>query len=345
MKRTWPPSRTSPALSTSSAITGCGGGRQVPPRQGRGQAARGPGHGPSGFYDPKLLRGLHQAREGPPPVRSGPQRAGRFAPAARRPGDRTRLRDGGRRRAPGPGPYPGRGRGPGSPAARSNTCPSCSTTRATSGTSRLQGDGRARTARGRAVVFGASAALGPGDYTCRRRRPSRTRTRAWAPWARLKAAVRAPAAQGLRPWTPLLLAEEGRDRLGSKPRRARGPDDGAKWDEIYAYRPDQDSPPRGRARVTRRAPTSPGGRSLLRFPAPPRPTSRCPLRFIDAADPAGPFRRSPILAGKGRPSGRVPPWHQESPLGRPLAPAAHLPPLHQRRGPGFRGPRPGPARR
>ncbi|MCK7527732.1 MAG: hypothetical protein MZV64_64030 [Ignavibacteriales bacterium] len=112
MKRTWPPLGTSPALSTSSAI--------IRPRRRTASSTasrsrssgRGPGSWPLGLLRSEALRGIHQARKGPPPVRPGPQRAGRLAPAARRPGDRARFRDGGRPGTQGPGQGPGRGHGP-----------------------------------------------------------------------------------------------------------------------------------------------------------------------------------------------------------------------------------------
>ena len=94
-----------------------------------------------------------------------------------------------------------------------------------------RGEMDARDGRGRAVVFGASVALGPGDYTCRV--VVRDMDTGLSAVGAVKAAVRAPQPQGLRLWTPLILAEEagtaGIEARSAKDRKT------LPWTEIYAY--------------------------------------------------------------------------------------------------------------
>jgi VWFA-related protein len=94
-----------------------------------------------------------------------------------------------------------------------------------------RGEMEARDGRGRAVVFGASVALGPGDYTCRV--VVRDMDTGLSAVGAAKAAVRAPQPQGLRLWTPLILAEEagtaGIEARSAKDRKT------LPWTEIYAY--------------------------------------------------------------------------------------------------------------
>jgi hypothetical protein len=104
-----------------------------------------------------------------------------------------------------------------------------------------RGEADARSGRGRAVVFGASAGLGPGDYTCRV--VVRDMDTGLSAVGSTKAAVRAPAAQGLRLWTPLLLAEEtGTARVEAAAGKGRTT---VAWDEIYAYDRTRYSPAAG----------------------------------------------------------------------------------------------------
>ena len=94
-----------------------------------------------------------------------------------------------------------------------------------------RGEMEARDGRGRAVVFGASVALGPGDYTCRV--VVRDMDTGLSAVGAAKAAVRASQPQGLRLWTPLILAEEAGiawiEARSAKDRKT------LPWTEVYAY--------------------------------------------------------------------------------------------------------------
>jgi VWFA-related protein len=104
-----------------------------------------------------------------------------------------------------------------------------------------RGEADARSGRGRAIVFGASAGLGPGDYTCRI--VVRDMDTGLSAVGSSKATVRAPAAHGLRLWTPLLLAEDtGTVRVEAAAGKGRTT---VPWDEIYAYDRTRYSPAAG----------------------------------------------------------------------------------------------------
>ena len=153
-----------------------------------------------------------------------------------------------------------------------------------------RGEADARSGRGRAVVFGASAGLGPGDYTCRV--VVRDMDTGLSAVGSTKAAIRAAAAQGLRLWTPLLLAEDtGAARVEAAAGKKTSP---LPWDEIYAYDRTGFSPAAGE--FSRLAP-----RLLVVVPYSVPGAAETDLvlsaRFIDAANGRA-FPAIPILVGK-----------------------------------------------
>ncbi len=140
-----------------------------------------------------------------------------------------------------------------------------------------RGEMDARDGRGRAVVFGASVALGPGDYTCRV--VVRDMDTGLSAVGAAKAAVRAPQPQGLRLWTPLILAAEpgtaGVEARSAKDRRT------LPWAEVYAYdrsafAPAAGSVPRSATRVLAIVPFS--------VPGAVETDLALSARFINAAD-------------------------------------------------------------
>ncbi len=185
-----------------------------------------------------------------------------------------------------------------------------------------RGEADARSGRGRAVVFGASAGLGPGDYTCRV--VVRDMDTGLSAVGSTKAAVRAPAAQGLRLWTPLLLAEEtGTARVEAAAGKknsfvAVGRDLRLRPDPFLA---------RGQ-RIFQARPAAPGGRPLLGSRR--RRDGPRAVRAVHQRRERPGLSDDPDPPRKERPSGGV--FHA---LGASAlrARAGHLPPLHQRRGP------------
>jgi VWFA-related protein len=153
-----------------------------------------------------------------------------------------------------------------------------------------RGESEAPQSRGRAVVFGASAKLGPGDYSCRV--VVRDMDTGLSAVGSTKAAVRAPVAQGLRLWTPLLLAEEtGTARIEATAGKGRTT---VPWDEIYAYDRTRFSPTAGL--FSRLAPRL---LAVVPYSVPGATETDLVLsaRFINAANGQA-FPAIPILAGK-----------------------------------------------